>query len=562
MTTAGTGTDPRNFHVAEWEVRPQAGEICRQGQVVKLEPRVMDLLQLLASQPGKVFSRIQLEETIWPGTVVGYDALTKSVGKLRDALGDNHKPFSYIETIPKKGYRLIAPVTTGHTPLNTTPDMPVSPGNLKRIGAVGLVLVVVLVSLLLFTPQPSVNQLNTTTQQVTDKPSLIVMPFKNLDNDPQQQYFSQGITDDLITDLSGYSGFEVINSRTAFQYQDRDIDLKTLVNNHGVKYVIEGTLRRTRQNIRINVQMIDTERGTNLWAEQYNQPLSALFDIQDNVRSQIVSALSVKLGELKRRREQNRYTNNFDAYDAFLRGQSDLIKRASAKDNRQAREHFERAIAIDPDFARAYAALAMANADAYRHEWADDPDVAARIALQQSKHALKLDPGSPHVTLAMGYVQFFVAGDHEQAALMAERTLQLDPQNADANMLLAAIYVHAGKYDKAEAYVESSMRLTPDHASIYYAIGALANLLRSDYPKAKLLYEKSLRINPERLIGKIYMAITLVRMKQINEAKWYADEIMASSPGFNAEKWAAKQPYQDRRINRQILNDLRKAGLR
>jgi tetratricopeptide (TPR) repeat protein len=161
----------------------------------------------------------------------------------------------------------------------------------------------------------------------------------------------------------------------------------------------------------------------------------------------------------------------------------------------------------------------------------------------------------------MGYIQLFVAKDHQQAITMAERTLQLNTNNADANMLLATIHVHADEPDKAEAYVETSMRQNPNHPSIYLHISALANLLRRDFVGAHDNFEKSLTINPERFIGKIYMAITLVRMNKIEDARWFADEIKYTLPQFDVEQWAKKQPYKDKRIIQQLRDDLRKAGL-
>jgi TolB-like protein/DNA-binding winged helix-turn-helix (wHTH) protein len=564
MTTSNSASTV-SFYVAEWEVRPGACEITRGDTVVKLEPRVMNLLQFFASRPGEVLSRMQLEEQVWPGMVVGYDALTKSIGKLRDALGDSEKPPTFIQTIPKKGYRLIAPVTAGDTKLtHVTATNPLMTTKKKRIVSAGLLILVMAVSgIILLTPNPlkEAKIEHSSLSDLSSKPSLLILPFKNLNDDPQQDYFVRGITDDLIVDLSRYSGIEVIASRTAFQYRGREVDLDTLVKELKVRYVVEGSIRRTQSQIRINVQMTDALRGINLWAEQYNRPITGLFDIQDEVRSKIVNALSIKFTEAERNREQKRYTNNFDAYDAFLLGQTSLIKRASAEDNQQARKQFEKAIAIDPRFARAYAALAMANADAYRHDWVDDPDSIARVALQQAQHAINLDPESHHASLAMGYIQLFVAKDHQQAIAMAERTLRLDPNNADANMLLATIHVHADEPDKAEAYVETSMRQNPNHPSIYLHINSLANLLRRDFVAAHDNFEKSLMINPERFIGKIYMTVTLVRMNKVEDARWFADEIKYTLPQFDAEQWAMKQPFKDKRINQQLRDDLGKAGL-
>lgn len=559
-----------SFRVGSWQVRPDACEIAQGSTIVKLQPKMMDLLQLLASRPGEVFTRIQLGEQVWPGVVVGYDALTKSVGKLREALGDTGKPPSYIQTIPKKGYRLIAPVSPDNDdepyiavagePLDPVPTTPPR----KRTLFAGLAIVVIVISLAVLMPgwqngeadQPTLQKSQLSAQ------SLIVLPFRDLNADPQQAYFTQGITDDLITDLSGYAGMEVITSRIAFQYANSDLDLKALAKELGVRYVVEGSIRRTGDEIRINMQMIDAQRGSNLWAEQYNRPLSSLFDIQDEVRAKVVSALSLKLREADASKDQKRYTNSFQAYDLFLQGRNHLVKRATAVDNRLAGELFERAIAIDPGFARAYAALAMANADAYRHDWTEDPELTGRIARQQARHAIELDPELRYATLAAGYVDLFVAGNHQQAAAMAERTLQLDPKNADAHLLLATIYVHANEYKKSEAYVESSMRLNRTPPSIYFHIGAVGHLLQSDYRTAVNMLEKSLMVNPERLLGKIYITITLVRMNRLDDAQWYAEEIKSTSPDFDAEQWANKQPFKDRNINRQLRDDLRKAGLK
>jgi len=557
-------TDTTRFYVADWEVRPGACEIARGDRVVKLEPRVMDLLQFFASRPGDVLSRNQLEEQVWPGMVVGYDALTKSIGKLREALGDLEKPPTFIQTIPKKGYRLIAPVEAGNIqPAHETPINPLASTKKKRNVSAGLLILVAVIgiNLFIFDHLKETESEHSALAEPSSKPSLIVLPFKNLNDDPQQDYFVRGITEDLIVDLSRYSGIEVIANRIAFQYRGNEMDLETLAKELKVRYVVEGSIRRYNQQIRINVEMTDALRGINLWAEQYNRPITGLFDIQDEVRAKIVNALSIQFTETERNREQKRYTNNFDAYDAFLQGQTSLIKRVSAEDNQQARKQFEKAIAIDPGFARAYAALAMANADAYRLDWVDDPDSIARVALQQAQHALNLDPESTYANLAMGYVQLFVAKDHQQAIAMAERTLQLDSQNSDANILLATAYVHADQPDKAEAYVETSMRLNPNPSAIYQHIGALVNLLRQDYVAAQAGYEKSLLINPERLIGKIYMTVTLVRMNRIEDARWFAEELKITSPQFDATKWAMKQPFKDKQINQQLRDDLRKVGL-
>lgn len=553
-----------SYFVADWEVRPGSCEIARADALIKLEPRVMELLQFLASHPGEVLSRSQLEQQVWPDVVVGYDAVTKSIGKLREALGDAEKPARLIQTIPKKGYRLAAPVTltrTSELPESRAPSAP-SRSRTILILAIAAAMASLAVAVFIWSPgQESSAGQPLPALTIAGKPKLLVLPLRNLNQDPREEYFSRGITDDLIVGLSHYSAIDVVASRIAFQYAGREVSAEQLTGELGVRYVVDGSIRRTPQNMRINLQLFDAHRGINLWARQYNRPVEELFSIQDEVRGKIINALAIEPSDNERAINNKRYTNSFRAYDSFLRGQSNLIKRADKLDNLQAREYFEQAIAIDPNFARAYAALAMVNTDAYRHKWVADPDVAGRIALFQAEHALKLDPDSSYTNLAMGYVQFFIAADHEAAAQSAEKVLKLEPKNSDATMLLATIYVHAGKPEKAEAYVESSMRLNADAPSIYYGIGGLANLLTENYQVAHALYSRSLLINPERMFGKVYMTILLVRMGRMDEAEWFATEITNSDPEFNATDWAGKQPYKDKRINQRLREDLRQAGL-
>jgi len=576
------------FRVGEWSADPDTGRLHRQGAEVKLEPKVMHLLQYLAQNQGKVISREELESEIWAGTIVGYDAISSSVTKLRKALGDTTRNPQYLETVSKRGYRLIAKVVTNVTGIGSvTNELPAEGGTpeeqdeeprtrspeplryrnrAKTIAILALVFAAVFgVGLSLI--NESTDKQSSGTQQTTpttssDKPSIVVLPFKNLSNDVEQEYFSDGITDDLITDLSRISGLMVIARRSAYLYkQSKSSTIETIARELGVRYVVEGSVQRNNNNLRVNVQLVDAETGSNLWAQRFERTTGDLFKVQDDIRTNIIKAMSVTLTEAEQKREQQRYTSNFDAYDYFLRGQSALVARASANDNNQARELMEKAIALDNKFARAYAALALINADAYRFNWTDNPRQTAEKALKLGKHAIELDSHSPQAHWILGYIYLFLFNDHQRAIEMGERTLQLDPNNADAYTLLGVTHVFNGDPQQAKTLMQHLMQMNPHYPSQVPSILAIANLLLGQYDEALAANDETLLINPTRVQGNVYRILILYRMGQIEDAQWQADQLLSLHPDFDPQVWAERQPFSNQQTIEGMLDDLKKVGL-
>lgn len=265
------------FWLDDWHVEPATGRIQRLDTATKLEPKVMAVLVCLARQAGEVISREQLEATVWSGTVVGYYSLASTIIKLRKAFGDDSKSPRIIETVPKKGYRLIARVNPAETKSKQNVPQAAEPGSLKasvstnkRIVA-GLIVVAGLIPLLawLFTG-PTPLESNLAIEAMRGKPTVAVLPFKNISNDPEQDYFSDGMTADLITDLSKISGLSVIARNSVFAYKKSDVDVRTIGTELGVHYVIEGSVRKAGDTVRISARLIDADKDYNLWADRFD----------------------------------------------------------------------------------------------------------------------------------------------------------------------------------------------------------------------------------------------------------------------------------------------------
>ncbi|MDH5692216.1 MAG: winged helix-turn-helix domain-containing protein, partial [Gammaproteobacteria bacterium] len=292
------------FLVGDWRVEPTSGRIVLGSTEVKLEPRVMDLLLCLASRPGEVFSRVQLESTVWAGMVVGYDSLTSAMIKLRKAFNDDSRNPQIIETVSKRGYRLLAKVSfdppqAGRV-IEETSQVTIKEESPRRrlhhYSTFAIVSCLLLMALWFFIKEES----PTRPQAIGDTPErvgLVVLPFINMNDDPSQEYFSDGITDDLIVDLSRYSGLLVIARRSAFSYKSRNADIPTLARELNVGYVVEGSVRRDHDKVRVNVQLVDTATGMNIWVQRFEERTDDLFSVQDDIRKNIIRSLSVKLTE-------------------------------------------------------------------------------------------------------------------------------------------------------------------------------------------------------------------------------------------------------------------------
>lgn len=546
------------FHVADWEVQPSSNRIRRGDTEVKLEPKVMALLAYLAGRRNELVTREQLEHEIWGGTVVSYDALTSSIIKLRKALGDDSRKPRFIETVSKKGYRLIAPVHAVHEPAPTAGvPAPARSGNLPRrnLLVAGLVIVLIMAGVLAIffrvddsRPVPA----------APDRPSIVVLPFDNLGNDPAQAYLADGVTADITTSLSKLSGLFVIASSSTLGYRNAPADIKQVAEALRVRYVLEGNVRRVGNRLRVNAQLVDAATGFHLWAERYDRDMKDVLDVQDDITAKIVSALSVKLTEAEMRRSAQRYTVNIGAYDEFLRGQA-LYVRSTPEDNLQARALFQQAIDHDPGFARAYGAMALSYVDEFRFGWGKNPAALER-ALALANRAVALDNQLPQAYRALSYTQLH-RREYQSSIDAIQRAIALDPNDTDGQASLALSHMYAGNYETAIRMLRDVMRLNPHYPARYASALGHAYYFLGQHEDAVTTLRDAIERNANLLSSHVFYTAALSHLGRKDEAAWAASQIRALSPNFAAENVSGMFPIKDPAKQRALIDDLKRAGL-
>jgi len=338
-----------------------------------------------------------------------------------------------------------------------------------------------------------------------DKPSIAVLRFDNLSNDSNQKYFADGMAEDVITDLSKISGLFVIARNSSFSIKDTQADVRTIASKFGVKYILEGSVRRDGDQVRINAQLIDATTGGHLWAERYDRHLNDIFEVQDEITRQIVAALQIELTETEHQRVASRYTNNLLAYDAYLLAKSfrsDLTK----EKNEQARHLLERAVELDPKFAAAYAELAWVHAMAWISQWTKGiAEEVLQAALALAQKAVTLNDTLPEAHARLAWIYLYL-GTYEQAIAEARRAIDLDPNYADGYLLLSHILIYAGQPAEGIRVAEAAMPLDPD--SMYHSLMHLADgqWMLGQHKEAIANFERSVALRPEFTVGHVFLA--------------------------------------------------------
>jgi adenylate cyclase len=393
-----------------------------------------------------------------------------------------------------------------------------------------------------------------------DKPSIIVLPFTNMSNDPEQEYFSDGFTEDLTTDLSKVSGLFIIARNSAFTYKGTAVDIGEVSRKLGVRHVLEGSVRKADSQIRITAQLIDAMTGGHIWAERYERPLQEIFAVQDEIRQKIVTALKVKLTQEEQTRFKRAPTNNLEAYDYYLRGLQ-LVFHATRETNNQARQMYEKALELDPQYAMAYAGLSFTYWMEWFSQWSADPQNLKR-AVEIAQQAIVLDdtlPG-PHATLGM--IKLWQK-QYEQATAEMERAIALDPNNSNVYDTLTYLFIAVGRYEEAIEAAKKAIRLDPYPWRHFNALGQ-AYLMAGRYEEAIAALKKVLTYNPNWWAAHWGLAIIYSESGREEEAKAAGAEMLRIMPQFTVEGWKrmAGSAFKDPAVVERCVAALRKAGLK
>jgi TolB-like protein/Tfp pilus assembly protein PilF len=460
-----------------------------------LGQRAVALLRLLLERAGSPVSKDALIETAWPGLAIEDSNLTVQIAALRRVFEEVAGGAAWIETLPRRGYRYVGPaVATASRNAEAAPQM--SP-------ALGL----------------------------PDKPSVAVLPFSNLSGDPEQNYFADGMVDDIITGLSRIKWLFVIARNSTFTYKGRAVDVKQVSRELGVRYVLEGSVRKAADRVRISGQLIDAATGAHVWAERYDRKLDNIFSLQDEIALSVVGAIepSLRLAEVERVKRKR--PDSLDAYDLVLRAQPDVYSGMPERAT-EALLLLERALALDPTYALAHAFAAMCRHSRFLRAGLHEEDRAASI-----RHAQAAILHGQDDALAMTFAGFSIGMDgHDRAAAFTafEAALAVSPSTALAYILGSVILGWTGEAERAIEWGERAMRLSPFDPWAFAAFHSLTlgHFQRGRYAEAVNAANKAVQSNPSHSISYMLLAAPLAKLGRLKEAKAAAARVLELQPAF------------------------------
>ena len=430
------------------------------------------------------------------------------------------------------------------------------------VGTVAILAVVVAVGIWNFyMRRPSVEPASVEKMafSLPDKPSIAVLPFVNMSEDPNQEYFSDGITEDIITDLSKMSGLFVISRSSTFAYKGKPVKLKQVAEDFGVRYVLEGSVRKGRDKVRINAQLIDAITGHHLWAERYDRDLKDIFALQDEITQKIVRTLRVEVEEAELKHIRRTPTENLNAYESTLRGSAEL-KHHRKSTNAQARQMFERAIELDPEYARPYVSLGWTYFYDWVNYWTQDLRQALERALELAQKAIELDDSYADAYMLLSVVYLYKDRQYEQAIAVAEKAIALDRSNASGYTVLAAILNAAGRPEEVIRLLEQAMRLNPRYPADYLFHSGRAHYYMGQYDRAIEVLKRAVTRRPNHTFTHLYLAASYVELDREEEARSEVAEALRISPNIRIEVgWMF---YKDQAVEERFNDNLRRAGLK
>jgi DNA-binding winged helix-turn-helix (wHTH) protein/TolB-like protein/cytochrome c-type biogenesis protein CcmH/NrfG len=539
------------LRVGEWAVAPELNQISRTDECVRLEPKAIELLVFLARRAGDVVSREDLLDALWPGVVVGDNALTQVVAKLRKALGDTARQPAYIESISKRGYRLIAAVQPLDRPVErATPAVPVprSPPRRAMVGGALAVLTAMAVAAVVWSvqrsgapyepgagarePAPGGAQL----------PTVIVRPIEAI-GEESEKLIARGLTADLVSDLSKVAGLWVVTGDGPGAGAGR--------------YALTGTLQSDGTALRLHVRLVDSDAGRELWSQRFEREVRDLFAVQDELVRSVLEQLPIKVSQAELASLARRYTRNIAAYEHFLRAQAAVLARRREQ-NDLARDAYWKAIELDPAFARAYAGLALTYALAYQLGWEDE--AALGRAVEFATTAQQLNPDLPDAHWVLGFVET-QRRRHADALRHLKHALRLNPSYADAYALMGGIRTYTGQPAEGVSLLRTALRLNPDAGSLYFLLLGRALYFLGDAEQARVNLEQALARNAANVEARVYLALVLAQLGDSQGAAWQAEEIRAVEPTFRAGRWLATYPMTDERQKERLAQALLPLGL-
>jgi adenylate cyclase len=394
-----------------------------------------------------------------------------------------------------------------------------------------------------------------------EKPSIAVLPFDNMSEDPNQEYFSDGLSDQIISSISKIPYLFVIARNSTFTYKGQPVKVQKVAEDLGVRYVLEGSVQRSADRVRITVQLIDAITGRHKWSERYDRNLEDIFAIQDDITMAITKALNIELGEGEQARLWQKDTTNLKAYLKYLEAKS-YLNRQTKEDNTRARQLSEEALALDPGYANAYVHLGWTHWNDARYGWVESRGKSIETAYKYAQKAIELDDTLDSAHLLIGGV-YLVKRQHEKNVAQGRRALALNPNGAWNHMYMAGALGCAGKWEESLGYAKKAMRLAPFPPVWFFWILGRSYFMTSQYDKAIETFKKAVHVSPDYLVAHAFLAACYSSLDRQIEAAAEAGEVLRINPKFNLESYAKTSlPYKNKGDIDRYVAALRKAGLK
>jgi adenylate cyclase len=396
--------------------------------------------------------------------------------------------------------------------------------------------------------------------ELPDKPSIAVLPFDNMSGDAGQDFFSDGLTEQIITGISKVKDLFVIARNSSFTYKGKAVNVRQVARELGVGYVLEGSVQKSGTRVRINAQLIDAQTGHHIWAESYDRILEDIFAVQDDITIKVVEALLVELVPGTYYRHYSGRTENISAYFKFLKGM-EYFYRMTAGDNLQAHRCFAEVIALEPDDSFAHAMLAYAHLNDIYQGWSKSVIESFEQAEKTALKALSLDDSLDLSYIVLSQIYLF-GSQHDKAIEYGERSVELNPNNALSYAMLALVLYFLGRYEDAISMIDKAFRLNPVAPFYYYHFLGHPHLLLGNYPEAVQAYKKAVQLNPNFIFSHLCLAMVYIATGNDGAASEAVAEALKLDPGYTSDTFTLASPHKDPANTAKLINLLRKAGLK
>jgi TolB-like protein len=499
-------------------LNPDNGTLFRDGELVAIGQKAALLLAALAMNPGQVRTKAELMDAAWPGTTVEESNLSVQIGSLRKLLGPSPSGGEWIATIPRVGYRFVGQ------------------------------------------PEATASKPDARSEPVI--PTLAVLPFQNMSGDPEQDYFADGVVEDIVTALSRFKSFAVMSRNSSFVYKARTVDVRQVARELGVRYVLEGSVRRAGQRLRITAQLIDGTSGAHLWADRFDGGIEDIFDVQDSITESDVGDIEPQIPQAENERARRKRPENIDDYDLYLRALSKIYT-TRPEDNAEAYAQMMQAVVREPNYAPFLAGASWALLARIKSGWPALTVDDWTNCLDLARRALTDAHGDPEVLAQCAVVLVSVGHDYDRGMQITANAVEANPNNQMVLIWAGITELHCGDLEESIAHSRRAILMGSGDPAAHFPMTTIAHaqMALGNYEEALTAAERSLAVNPNFNPTYWMLIAANAQLGRLDEARHWLTKFRALAPGVTIAGILAGQPHKVPSRMAAIVDGLRLAGL-